>query len=356
MTFNSTVAYWKTRVANLGVVLTLVAVLGTMALSPLAIGKSGSDDSGNDSNGSDDSIHVEDHHGTEHEIETEVEHGKEVEKEHGKEIEVHDGSDDHPFATIEVAAVKAKKENRPLFLHNGTYEDNLELDGVVINGENKEKVIIIAKDEKKPAITLKNGAELRKVTVIGGEVGVLVEKDSAATIDQCVISDNATDGISIESAATDNKHRVDIFNSTITNNGWNGIFGEKRKFRIVNNVITDNGIDGIEFKKGAEGDITDNKIKRNVRDGLKLTLDKSDIFTKKNTFEDNGRNGLDITVRGVEGEITVKKSKFYKNQKNGIMRVEKASFSDHQWEKSLIIHDNAFSDNKKDNISDIKSL
>ena len=100
----------------------------------------------------------------------------------------------------------------------------------------------------------------------------------------------------------------------------------------------ENDGDGVEFKKGSEGVFEDNRVKNNDGVGLRLTIDKSEIYVKDNTFRSNDKSGAEVDAEGTMGKIHFNyKNKFYENDGFGIVRVEKSPFTANQWNNSLEI-------------------
>lgn len=250
-----------------------------------------------------------------------------------------DGSSDHPYNEIQEAIDEARDEGKDVYVRSGEYEENIKLwEDVELHGKDKNKVTIKADDDDEPVIKMYDDTEVRNVEIKDGQYGILVNDGSKAYITDCIIKDNDDDGIFIEAADTDNDHIVEIYNTSIYDNGWNGIYSEERKFSIKDNEIFDNDGDGVEFEKGSEGVFEDNRLKNNDGVGLRLTIDKSEIYVKDNTFRSNDKSGAEV---GVEGKIGIvhfnHKNKFYENKGFGIVRVERSYFSAESWNNSLNI-------------------
>lgn len=249
-----------------------------------------------------------------------------------------DGSSSKPFNKIQDAIDKAAKKKKDVTIRRGTYIENITIkEDVEVNGDDKNDVIIIARDKNEPVVKMEDDAVLRKVTVKDGEQGVQVKESAHATIDKCIIKDNDRDGIKALKADVDDAHKLEIYNSKIENNGLDGIFAEKRKISISNNEVIDNDKDGIELAEGTKGYLGDNSIRKNGGDGIKFHLDGSDIWTKDNTYNDNKREGVEVRAHGKTGRIALTESKFYNNNRFGIAKVETAPFSDQDWNKGLIL-------------------
>lgn len=265
------------------------------------------------------------------------------------------GSAEKPFDKIQNAIDKAAKEDKNVIVRKGTYVENIVVkEDVEVNGEDQDKVVIIAKDKKNPTVILQDDTEIRKVTIKDGEYGVVVERNAHAVVDKCDIKNNKKDGIKIkESKSTDKKYQFELYHSSIEDNGWNGIYAEERKTVIMDNDIIGNNKEGVELEKGSVTWMEDNNIRDNKRNGLKITIDGSKIFTKDNTYNSNDDSGVEITAKGKTGVVTLEKSKFYNNDDFGIERVNKGGFSAKQWQTSVTVKDPKFSKNADGTISAI---
>lgn len=267
-----------------------------------------------------------------------------------------EGSSDKPYTKIQKAIDKAKNKNRDVYIRSGKYKENLKLwDGVELVGKSRDKVEIKAKDDDEPVIKMYDDTKIQNLTIKKGQYGVLVNDGSKAYIGDCRIIDNKDDGIFAEKADTKNDEILEIYNNIIAYNGWDGIYAEERKISVKNNEIFENDKDGVEFKKGAEGVFEGNRVKDNNGVGLRLTIDKSDLYIKDNTFRKNDKSGLEVGSEGTEGLIDLnRKNKFYENDHYGIVRLNRANFSGDQWNQSLKIDGNIqYWDNIWGNVSHI---
>jgi len=250
-----------------------------------------------------------------------------------------DGSSSHPFSKIQDALDEARDDSKDVYVREGEYEENLKIwEGITLQGSDRDDVEIKAEDDDDPVVKMYDDTEIRDLTLKDGQYGVLVNDGSRAYIKDCRITDNEDDGIYAEKSETRNDEKVEIYNNIISNNGWDGIYLEERKFSIKDNEIIDNDKDGVEFEKGSEGVFQGNKVKGNDRVGIRVSIDKSEIYIKNNTFRDNDKSGLEVGVDGKEGLISInRKNKFYQNDKYGIVRIERSYFSGDQWNQSLKI-------------------
>jgi hypothetical protein len=265
-----------------------------------------------------------------------------------------DGSSDHPFKKIQDALDEARDEERDVYVRAGEYEENLKVwEGIKLQGSDQDEVEIKADDDDDPVIKMYDDTEIRGLTLKDGQYGVLVNDGSNAYVEDCKIIDNDDDGIYAEKSETKNDEKLEVYNSTISDNGWNGIYLEEKKFSIKNNEIFDNDKDGVEFKKGSEGVFEKNRVKHNDGVGLRATIDGSEIYVKNNTFRDNDKSGMEVRAEGAEGLIIVNfKNKFYKNEDFGIVRVEENPFQASQWNRSFEIQEGTnFWDNENGDVS-----
>lgn len=265
-----------------------------------------------------------------------------------------DGSSDKPYTKIQDAIDKAADKNRDVYVREGEYEENLKLwEDVKLYGSDKDEVMIEAEDDDEPVVKMYDDSEIFDVTLKEGQYGVLVNNDSKAHIQDCIIIDNEDDGIFIQEAETDEDEIVEIYDNFIAHNGWNGIYSEERKFSIKRNEIYNNDGDGVEFANDSEGVFEDNLVKENDGVGLRVFIDESELYIKDNTFRSNNKSGMEVGASGQWGKIVLDdKNKFYKNKNYGIVRVERAPFSTHQWNQSFVIeHGVTFWDNDNKEIS-----
>lgn len=264
-----------------------------------------------------------------------------------------DGSSGHPYKTIGKALNKAD-DNTEIHIAAGTYKENIEIPkGVEVYGSDKNDVIIQAKNDDEPVVVMKNKTKINKVTIKKGKHGIKVKEDSRASIIKCVIKDNDKDGIRISGGKADKKKEVSITDSVIKNNGRTGIFSETRRIVIMDNEITDNESDGIDLAAGTSAWIRGNLVKNNDGSGMKLILDSSNIWTKNNTYYGNEREGVEVNGFGKAGRIDLNKSKFYKNERYGIAKVQRGNFSSSIWNGFTVQNNNKYWMNKIGDISKI---
>ena len=264
-----------------------------------------------------------------------------------------DGSKDHPYKTIG-EALKHSNKNTEVHISKGTYEENNEIpEGVEIYGSGRDEVFVKGGDDK-PVFTMKNKTKIVGLTAEKGSVGVKIEEGDAATIVDCIIRENDSDGIRIDKSNVNEDNKMIISDSDISNNGRNGINSERRKIVITNNLISKNDKDGIFLERGTNAWLSGNAIKNNDGSGMKLELDGSQIFTKSNLYSENHREGIEVNSFGATGRIDIAQSKFRYNGRWGIARVQRVSAPASIWNGLTVQLPNVpMFGNKSGNISSI---
>jgi hypothetical protein len=251
------------------------------------------------------------------------------------------GESAKPYTDLQKAIDKADKKNKEVILRPGTYKTKETIrvwPGVTVNGLDRDKVVIDG-TKKKTVIKLYHKSALEHVTVRGGKRGIDVREHAKATIWECKIIDNKKDGIRIKEADVRDQRKVRVLKTIITDNGWNGIYSEKRKFYLEDNEIYDNEGDGIEFASGSHGTIKNTRIKDNEGVGIKLFVDNSKIGIKNCTIRDNDKSGIEVRSNGGDGWISLnRKTKLYKNDKYGIVRINVGqNYGQNYWDNKLKI-------------------
>ena len=267
-----------------------------------------------------------------------------------------DGSSSHPFRTIAQAMEKADKRKNKIILAKGVYKENVELKKEVnLIGKGRDKSIIEARSDDRPAVVMGDGSKVNKLTIRDGKDGIRVKENAQAEIVDCDVRDNDDDGIDIEEGSLKDSERVVILDSEIQHNGNAGIFSKKRRLTIMNSEIEENGSDAMNLRRGVSAWIFGNEIRHNGGNGMELVLDNSSIFTKKNRIHSN-KKGVEINFFGVPGRIDFQKDSIFKNGEYAIIKVQKEFIqgSEALWKKYVTIGEgNDFRDNEKGNFSPI---
>ncbi len=244
-----------------------------------------------------------------------------------------DGSTSHPYKSISEAIDHAKnKDNIEIHVAKGEYKENITLrNGIKLFGEDREKTIIKAKKEKYETVSMKNDSTIDGFTIKNGKSGIWVERDAEASIVDCIIKDN-DNGIAIEGGDTKKSNQVSISKSKIKDNDRSGIYGAgARRISITESEISGNKKDGIDLARETSAWLEGNSIRNNRGSGMKLVLDQSNIWTRKNDIRENGREGIEVASFGTEGRIDIAKTKIVKNGLFGIARLQRAGTTD--WNK-----------------------
>jgi hypothetical protein len=266
-----------------------------------------------------------------------------------------DGSSDHPYKTITQALKKAKK-NTKIYVGKGTYRENLVVPkSVEIFGNDREDTIISAKSDDDSAVYLNGGAKLYKLTIKNGKNGVKVADGGRVKIIKCTIEKNDRDGVIIYAGKLDQNNQVTISETNIEDNGRNGIYSEKRNLVVYKSNIDENGSDGAYFSAGTKAWIEKTNFRKNSASGLKVRLDGAQIYTKRNTYANNKREGVEVNAYGATGRVDLSKSVFSDNANYGISRAQRASFSSNVWD-GLTTKEVYFSKTEKGEISGIFKL
>jgi len=265
----------------------------------------------------------------------------------------HDGSISHPFKTIK-EALDHSSNKTDVHVAKGEYKENISIPkGVRVFGSNRSDVIIKADDDDKSVVTMYTNSEINKVTVKKGANGIKVKNGAKVSIIKCIVRDNDKDGIKIEEGPVWDTRTVSITDSTIKDNGRSGIYAEQRRLVIMDNEISGNDSDGIIIAAGSKGWMEDNQIKDNSGSGARLTLDGSDIWTKSNTFRNNGHDGIEVNAFGKNGRIDINKTKFINNSNYGVSRIQRAYFPASVWNGLTLQGSDSFDANNKGTISPV---
>lgn len=242
-----------------------------------------------------------------------------------------DGSVNHPYKTVEQATDKASEKTQ-IFLSPGTYVENVTLRrGVEMYGGDPKKVTIKAASSSKPAVDMYHKSRLNNVTVEGGRNGVYVHGKSKALIDDCVIKNSKRDGVHVNASKAEDKYEVSIVGNKISNHDKAGVYIEGSKFALVSNEIYSNDNDGVDLESGAKGSLNKNSIRDNGGAGLRANIDYANVWTKKNTYRDNKKNGVEVNAYGANGRVDLKDSKYINNKQHAIARIQRGGAKPAVW-------------------------
>lgn len=232
------------------------------------------------------------------------------------------GTANHPYKSIS-KALKHAKGGTEVHIAKGTYKENITLPkDVKLFGKKKDAGSVVIKgDDKEPTVTMKHDTELNFLTIEGGRHGVRVLEDAKAKIYKVTIKKSDRDGIHIDSAPRNKKHRALIDNVEIRDNARTGIYAEKRDIVVINSNIHHNKSDGVDLAAGMEAWFEGNRINENGGSGIKVVLDGASVWTKSNSIRHNKREGVEVNAYGAAGNFGLKKAQLVGNGRYGIAKV-----------------------------------
>lgn len=237
------------------------------------------------------------------------------------------GSASHPYKTIS-KALKNADEGDVIRVKKGEYKENITIPKevkVTSDKRDRSKVTIKADNGDQPTVVMKHGSELESITVKGGRHGIRIAEDAKAHIYDVTVRNSGRDGIHIDAAKTDKKHRVLLDKVTVWGSARAGVYSEKRDIVIVNSEIVGNGSDGLDFAAGMEAWLEKSKFSDNRGSGIKLVMDGSSVWAKNASIRRNGREGVEVNAYGAAGDIGFKKSSFVGNGRYGAAKVARAA-------------------------------
>lgn len=238
-----------------------------------------------------------------------------------------EGTANHPYHSIS-KALKNAQSGTNVNVAKGTYRENITIPkGVALVGKKKDigDVVIKADNEEKPAVTMKHQTEINFVTISGGRHGVRVLEDAKVKLYKINIKNSDRDGIHIDAAPRDKKHRALLDSVEIQGSKRAGIFSEKRDIVVINSDIHNNGTDGIDLALGMKGWFEGNRINNNSGSGMKVVIDGSSVWTKSNSIRNNKREGVEVNAYGAAGNFGLKKASLIGNSRYGIARVARTT-------------------------------
>ncbi|MBP7060487.1 MAG: right-handed parallel beta-helix repeat-containing protein [Candidatus Moranbacteria bacterium] len=234
-----------------------------------------------------------------------------------------DGTAKHPYQSID-KALEHVKNGTEVHIAKGTYKEHITIPrGVKLFGQKKDTGAVVIKSDSnsRPTVTMKHQTELNFLTVEGGRHGVRVMEDAKVKIYQVKVKKSDLDGIHMDSATRDSKHRALIDSVEVENNDRAGIYSEKRDIVVINSNIHDNGSDGVDLAAGMKGWFEGNRINGNGGSGMKVILDGASVWTKSNSIRSNKREGVEVNAYGAAGNFGLKKAQLVGNGRYGIARV-----------------------------------
>jgi len=195
-------------------------------------------------------------------------------------------------------AINAANENDTIYVHSGTYNENIIIDqALILTGEDRDSTIIMGVSENDVTLTIKgkfldyvsnvrvSGLQiLQNPTAVGNEfASIYIKYARQFTITNCIIKDGFN---GIQAKQTDEST---ISGNTIENSEEDGIllFISSDKNEIKNNVIQNNkrGIYLQDFC--TENTIATNDILGNSNYGILIMGSSNNNIIYRNNFENN---------------------------------------------------------------------
>lgn len=256
-----------------------------------------------------------------------------------------DGSEQHPYANITSALANAQNGNA-IFVHNGTYHENLYVDkNVSLTGENRDTTVIegyytylgnvlrvVADAVSISGFTIQDnwcgiailstggclvtanritnckyqggGGEIYKTgrgIMLSDSINVIVTGNLADGNDRDVSIENAEDSTieenTIVNAASwgvvsEGSRRITIRNNIIENNSYEGIYlAGSYNNTIVGNTVVHNGDEGIYLGASENNTILGNTVSQNPGEGIWIDWSSGNCVIGNN-LTNNGKRGI----------------------------------------------------------------
>lgn len=251
-----------------------------------------------------------------------------------------DGSEDEPYQEIKKALDKGCNK---IIVEKGTYEDDITMDDVKIEGKNKEDVIISGE------ITMKDGSEISNVTISNS--GVNVEDGAHVKIEDANITKTGI-GINTEGGGKLTVNNVDLYD-----NGKAMYLQRGTNVKITDSEVYDNEEEGIDIRANVDGVISGNSIHDNGESGIEVIVGKSELTITNNTIKKNGSSGIAAQYyksAGKLGGVKIKDNKITHNKDFGIncKAPSGGNPGTEYWTKSMEMLANKVFDNKDGDFSD----
>jgi len=191
-------------------------------------------------------------------------------------------------------AIDALLPGGKLLLEPGSYTAGLTIGKELSIEAGDGQVILRAKSDALPVLSLVDGAELHlaRVTISGGAEGLLISAGARAVLVACTISDN------MEAINLSYSSSVEMMHCDIKGNERRGVFvGGAAQAAIIECSISNNSGYGIAAADFAQVTITDSIVTRSGGDGGIVLWASSQATLEGNTISDNRGFGVAIFQR-----------------------------------------------------------
>ncbi len=267
-----------------------------------------------------------------------------------------DGSDSNPYKDIASALSKAaenSKSERKLYVKKGTYASgDLNLpESTEILGEDRDATIIDFSASDKSSLTMGKRSNIEKLTVKGGNYGVIVPKKSKVTIKNVKVTDSKRVGIWIKSGKNSTVYSATIKDSLIKDNDGKGIFVEQSYLYFYNNEVSNNGEEGLDLRSQVKGKIYDSTFKDNSEGGMELEIRGVKLDIRNNDLKSNEASGMMLNNRTNKGgSISLRDNEISGNNHYGIRCGGTRAWTSGLWKKTMSMKSNDLDDNDSGDI------
>lgn len=267
---------------------------------------------------------------------------------------VQDGTKANPFSSIKKALAEINdnhSKDKKIMVASGTYEGNITIPkGVSLVGAGAGKTSI--QGSKGATVTISQGGALKKVTIKKGSVGILVAKNSSATIEDVTVTKTSKVGIEVAKSTKNTSKPVVIRDSKIFDNEGKGLYIQKSKINLNGNKISNNAQEGVDVRQGVKGTLKSNMIKSNKESGIELIIGKSNLDILNNTITNNKASGISTQFYSAydsPGTVNISGSSIIKNNKFAIdcALPQGGRYPSNYWNTSITQSENKLTNNGK---------
>lgn len=236
-----------------------------------------------------------------------------------------DGTETLPFKTIGAALLHIENEqlkSKTLFIKKGTYEESLNVkNNTDLIGESESETIIDATGKKNSIKFLSTKSKMRNLIVKNADAtNIIVDSRSQVLVKDSSIEGAGKFGIEVEESSATNKYKFTISDSSVSENGSQGLYISKRKISLTGNEIDGNDQEGIDLHSWVKGTVSGNNINGNGESGIESILAGANLNIKSNKIENNHAQG--ITVQAYtskkKGKVKISKNTIKENHDYGI--------------------------------------